>query len=141
MAALTIERLTDFEGTVPSRRTIPMKASTKVFKGGMVAIDASGNAMPAGLIAGGSVRVRGVATHTADNSAGIAGALKVEVHPGVWTFNNSSAGDLIAMKDCGAVCYVVDDNTVALTNGTSTRITAGTIEHVNADGTVRVLLA
>src|SRR5262245_44570803 len=107
MAALTAERLTEFCGNYPVRRTIPMKASSKAFKGGMVAIDSSGNAMAAGLLAGGTVRVRGVAVATADNSAGAAGAIKVEAQAGVYRFLNHGA-DLVTAADVGTDCFVVD---------------------------------
>ncbi len=138
MAALTVERTTDFYGSYPARRTVPVKAATKILKGALVAIDSSGNAMPAGLLAGGSVRCVGVATHTIDNTAGAAGAVKVEVAVGVHKFNNHGA-DLVTNASVGADCFVVDDNTVALTNGTSTRATAGKVQSVDSDG-VRVFI-
>lgn len=140
MAALTQERLTDFFGFYPARRTLPMKAATKVFKGAMVAIDNAGNAMPAGLLAGGSVRVVGVANATSDNLAGAAGATKVEAAPGVFRFLNHAA-DLVTAADVGADCFVVDDNTVAKTSATSTRATAGKVQAIEPDGTVRVFIA
>lgn len=140
MAALTIERLTEFFGLYPGRRTVPVKASTKIYKGALVAIDSSGNAMPAGLLAGGTVRPVGVAAATFDNSAGAAGAIKAEVNPGIYKFNNSSAGDLITAADVGADCYIVDDNTVAKTSNTNTRAVAGKVQQVDTDG-VRVLIA
>lgn len=140
MAALTQERLPDFYGTVPARRTLPMKAATKIYKGAMVAIDSSGNAQPAGLLAGGTVRTVGVAAATTDNSAGAAGAIKVECHPGVYRMNNHGA-DLVTAADVGADCYVVDDNTVAKTSATNTRAVAGKVQMVEADGTVRVFIA
>lgn len=139
MAALTQERLTDFFATVPSRRTMPVKAATKIFKGAMVGVDSAGNAQPAGLLAGGTVRVRGVAQHTADNTSGAAGAIKVECAPGVFRFNNLGA-DLVVAADVGADCYVVDDNTVAKTSATNTRAVAGKVEAVEPDGTVRVYI-
>lgn len=140
MAALTQERLTDFFGTVPARRTVPVKAATKIYKGALVAIDSSGNAMPAGLLAGGTVRPVGVAQHTSDNSAGAAGAVKVECAPGVFQFNNQG-GDLVTAADVGADCYIVDDNTVAKTSATNTRAVAGKVQSVESDGTVRVFIA
>jgi len=138
MPALTQERLTDFFGTVPARRTLPMKAATTVFKGAMVGVDNAGNAQPAGLLAGGTVRVRGVAQHTQANP-GAAGATKVECAPGVYRMNNHGA-DLVVAADVGADCFVVDDNTVAKTNGTNTRPVAGKVEAVEPDGTVRVFI-
>lgn len=140
MAALTQERLTDFFGSVPARRTLPVKAATKIFKGALVAIDSSGNAMPAGLLAAGTVRVVGVAAHTVDNSAGAAGALKVEVSVGVHRFANHGA-DAVVAADVLADCYVLDDQTVAKTHATNTRAVAGKVQMVESDGTVRVFIA
>lgn len=140
MAALTQERLTDFFGSVPARRTLPVKAATKIFKGALVAIDNAGNAMPAGLLAGGTVRPVGVANHTVDNTAGAAGALKVECNPGVYRFNNHGA-DLVTAADVGTDCYIVDDNTVAKTSATNTRAVAGKVQALEPDGTVRVFIA
>lgn len=67
--------------------------------------------------------------------AGAAGELSsVRVRSGIFKFENSSAGDLIANDDVGATCYMVDDQTVALTDGTSTRSAAGKIVRVDSDG-------
>lgn len=139
MTALAQERLTDFFGNVPARRTLPVKAAAKPFKGGMVGIDSSGNAMAAGLLAGGTVRVVGVASATADNSTGAAGAIKCEAIPGVFRFLNHGA-DLVTAADVGADCYCVDDQTVAKTSGTNTRAVAGKVQMVESDGTVRVYI-
>jgi hypothetical protein len=139
MAALAQERLTDFFGLFPARRTVPMKAAAKVFKGGIVAIDSAGNAMAAGLLAGGTVRPVGVASATFDNSAGAAGAIKAEVQVGVFKFLNHGA-DLVTAASVGTDCFIVDDQTVALTSATNTRAVAGKVQSVDSDG-VRVLIA
>jgi hypothetical protein len=138
MAALTQERLTSFYGSYPARRTVDMKAATTIYKGALVAIDSSGNAQPAGLLAGGSVRCVGVASATQANP-GAAAATQVEVQPGIYKFNNHGA-DLVTKASVGADCFVVDDNTVALTSGTNTRPVAGKVQSVDSDG-VRVLIA
>ena len=49
-------------------------------------------------------------------------------------FANSAAADAIAIGDIGAVCFAVDDQTVAKTNGSSTRSPAGIVEDVDATG-------
>jgi hypothetical protein len=136
MAALTQERNTPAFTPYPARRTVDVKASTKILKGAMVAIDSSGNAQPAGLAAGGSVRVVGIASATADNSAGAAGAIQVELLVGQFKFVNHGA-DAVTKASVGADCFVLDDQTVALTSATSTRIVAGKVQQVDADG-VRV---
>ena len=139
MAVLTTERLSTAYTTYPARRTIPMRAAVRIFKGAMVAIDASGNAMPAGLLAGGSVRVVGVAVATFDNSTGAAAALEVEVLVGQFKFVNNP-GELVVRASVGAACFVLDDQTVSLTSATSTRPTAGIVQHIDTDG-VRVFFA
>jgi hypothetical protein len=130
MAALTAARNTPHMGDSAFLHLLklPMKASTVVFAGSLAVIDA-GYAAPGrtalSLIAAGRVE------KTIDNSTGIAGAKTCEVRRGVFGFNNSTAGDLIAQANVGALCYIVDDNTVALTNGTSTRSIAGRIVSVS----------
>lgn len=61
----------------------------------------------------------------------------MEVEAGVFGFNNSSSTDQITNASVGLPCYIVDDNTVALTNGTNTRSVAGRIVDVS-DGQVWV---
>lgn len=139
MTALALERNTEFFGLYPGRRTVDVKAAAKIYKGGMVAIDAAGNAMAAGLLAGGTVRVVGKASATYDNTSGAAAAFKVECEPGIFKFLNHGA-DLVTKASVGALCYVVDDQTVALTNGTATRAPCGIVQQVDSDG-VRVLIA
>jgi hypothetical protein len=139
MAVLTTERLTSFFGHYPARRTVGMRASVKIFQGAMVAIDSSGNAMPAGLLAAGSVRVIGVAAATYDNSAGAAGALECEVKVGEFKLVNN-AGEPVTRALVGADCFVLDDQTVSLTSASSTRAVAGKVQSVDSDG-VRVFFA
>ena len=110
----------------------PVKASTKIWQGGMVAIDAAGYAVPAGATA--AHKVLGRAEDTFDNSSGANAAIKARVSKGVFRWNNSASGDLIALTDIGASCYVVDDNTVAKTSDTGARPVAGIIFDVDADG-------
>jgi hypothetical protein len=130
MTAIT-ERMrdTEFAGVVPARGSYPIKANVWIKKGGMVALDSAGRAMPAGLAAGGSVECVGKSSAEYDNRTGsemggAAGATNVEVEFGVFAWDNSADADLIGIDDLGVV-YVVDDQTVALTNGTDTRIIAG----------------
>lgn len=112
----------------------PVKADAVIYQGALVVLDASGDAMPGDTIANGATVTRGVAFQGKDNTGGADGAITVEVRRGTFRFNNSSAGDLITRAHIGDACYVVDDDTVALTNGSSTRIAAGTIRDVDAGG-------
>lgn len=107
----------------------PVAASTTVHQGGLVVLNA-GYAEP------GSVATGLVAVGRAEGSATAvsAGDAVVEVRRGVFQFKNSLTTDLIAQADVGADCYVVDDETVAKTNGTNTRSRAGKIVAVDSDG-------
>lgn len=129
MAALTKDRNTKRRNG--DQFSYPAKAATKVYAGSMVVLDA-GVAAP-GRTATGLIAV-GVAEETVDNSAGAAGDLNVPVRKGVYRFGNSAAADLIALDDVGVDCYIVDDQTVALTDGTATRSVAGKIVDVDSTG-------
>lgn len=130
MAALTADRNT------PARpgdlREPPVKAGAVLFAGAMAAIDAAGLAVPAASVA--AHRVIGRVDQRADNTASADGAIRVRVQRGIFRFGNSGGGDLIGLKDVGQPCYVVDDQTVALTSNSSARPVAGTIFDVDADG-------
>lgn len=129
MAALTQDRAT------PERAgntfEYPVAAAAKIWAGAIVVLSA-GNAVP-GSTALNLVAV-GRADAPADNTGGAAGAINVKVRKGVFRFTNSAAGDLIVKADIGANCFIVDDQTVAKTNGTNTRSVAGKIEDVDANG-------
>jgi hypothetical protein len=135
MSALVRERLTDFAGVTPARGTVPIAANVRIFKGGLVCTDADGRAVPGDTIANGALAAIGKSSQTYDNRTGstlggAAGAVDVEVEYGVFDWENSGGGDAIAAADVGKVCYVVDDQTVALTSNTSTRGIAGFITEV-----------
>jgi hypothetical protein len=109
----------------------PVKASVKPIQGG-IAVLSGGYAAP-GATATGLVAV-GRFEETVDNTAGSNGAISVRVRSGIFKFANSASGDLIAQSDAGVNCYIVDDQTVAKTDGTGTRSVAGKIVAVDADG-------
>lgn len=110
----------------------PVAAATKIFGGSIVAINAGGYAVPGATAT--TLKAAGVSEHRADNSAGSAGAIRVRLRKGVHRFLNSASTDAIALTDIGATCYIVDDQTVAKTNGTGTRSAAGNVFDVDADG-------
>lgn len=112
--------------------SLPVAAAKKIFAGSLVARDSGGNATP-GATATTLLGV-GRAEEYVDNSAGSAGDKSVTVRKGIYQFANSASGDLIARADIGNDCYIVDDQTVAKTNGTSTRSVAGKVFDVDADG-------
>ena len=130
MAALSADRNTpirtaeDFE--------FPVAAATLIYAGSLVCINASSLATKGAVAT--TLKTVGIATERADNSAGAAGAIRVKVRRGCFRFTNSAAADLIALADIGADCFIVDDQTVAKTNGGATRSIAGKIRDVDADG-------
>lgn len=129
MAALTQDRNTPrAQGEIES---YGVAADAVIFGGALVVLNA-GWAEP-GSTATGLVAV-GRAEGKADNTGGANGDTSVRVQRGIFRFNNSAAGDAIAAADIGADCYIVDDQTVAKTDGTGTRSRAGKIVNVDALG-------
>ncbi|MDH1211133.1 hypothetical protein N5C38_08700 [Pseudomonas chengduensis] len=110
----------------------PVAASTRIFAGSLVCLNAAGNAVPGSLSA--TLKARGVAQEQVDNRDGAAGALRIETRRGVFQFANSASTDEITRADIGSECFIVDDQTVAKTSATDTRSVAGTILDVDAGG-------
>lgn len=130
MSALTTER--DTIARMGDLLSLPMAAAKKIFGGSLVAKDASGNATPGATAT--TILGMGRAKETVDNSAGSAGDLSCEIEKGIFRFGNSASTDTITQADIGNDCYIVDDQTVAKTSGTSTRSIAGKIFDVDAQG-------
>ncbi|KTE24455.1 MULTISPECIES: hypothetical protein [unclassified Sphingopyxis] len=107
-------------------------ANVKIWQGAFVALSATGYATPGAVAT--TLKADGIALSTVDNTGGAAGDKTVEVEKGVFQFKNSTAGDAIAIADIGNDCYIVDDETVAKTNGGATRSIAGKIADVDAQG-------
>jgi hypothetical protein len=101
----------------------PAAAGAKIYVGTLVALDASGNAVPA--TAGGKA-VRGVAEHDVDNTAGGVGDKVVSSRQTVYRFESST----LTRTDIGAIAYVADNQTVAKT-GTAI---AGLVVDVDING-------
>ncbi|MBN8917746.1 MAG: hypothetical protein J0I31_19285 [Rhizobiales bacterium] len=130
MVALTSDRNT------PARsgdiREFPVAAGAVIYAGALVALNASGYAVPAATAT--TLKVVGRAEQAVDNTGGAAGAVTAKVGAGIYRFGNSTSTDAIADTDIGADCYAVDDQTVAKTSGSSTRSVAGKVFDVDALG-------
>jgi hypothetical protein len=112
-----------------------MAAAVLLYEGAMAARDSSGYMRPAR--ATNTDTVMGVCRKRADNSAGSAGTFAggVEVDPeAIACFGNSANADAITAAHIGLSCYVVDDQTVALTDNGGARPRAGKIHDVTTDG-------
>lgn len=107
------------------------------FAGGVVIVKSDGFAYVG--ITGTSQKIPGVCAFDLDTTGLADGAKQVHLTGGtIGAFENSAAADAIAEDDVGKRCYLVDDETVALTDGTGTRSDAGMIFDVDADGRVTV---
>lgn len=127
--ALTADRNTPMrDGELVS---VPM-AAVKIFAGGLVATNATGHATPGAVST--ALTYIGRAEQTVDNSAGAPGDKSVMVRRGkAFKFANSAA-DAVTQAEFGQACYIVDDATVAKTNGNGTRSPAGVVVGVESDG-------
>lgn len=130
MTALTADRATP-RYTDKVMHDYPMKAATKGYAGALAVLD--GGWLAPGRTATTLIAV-GVFDKYADNSAGANGDINGRIKSGIYRFNNSASTDLIAMTEVGVNCYIVDDNTVAKTNGSATRSVAGMVVNVDAQG-------
>ncbi len=110
-------------------RTVPVAAGAIIYAGALVVL-AAGVAQPGSTAL--NLVALGRAEAQANNSCGAAGAINVRVRRGTFLWNNSTGADAITEAAIGEPCYIVDDNTVALTNGTNTRSVAGTIFDIDA---------
>lgn len=136
MTALAADRMT------PERQLgsahLPVAANTRIFAGSLVAINASGNAVPVTNTGSATtLRVIGRAADHVDNRTdvegpGLAGSLSVKVEFGVFQWANLS--DSISLANLGSACYAQDDQTVALSSDGGDRPVAGRIVDVDDGG-------
>lgn len=104
----------------------PVAAGATIRGGALVALDASGNAIPAAAAA---PVMRGIAMAPAENASGDAGDVRVETARGAWLIPTDGSID---RTHIGKPAYVVDDATVGAT-GT---LIAGICLDVTAGGAV-----
>jgi hypothetical protein len=135
MTALAIERSTirmDSSGqSIPDKLALGVAANVVAYQGGIACVGAAGWLVNASS----TLALRAVGRWSLDvnTTGGTAGATIVEVDQGVFKYANSTSADLIAQANVGQLCYVVDDQTVALTNGSGTRSPAGIITLIDPD--------
>lgn len=125
---LTQDRNTEMKAT--EVLVVPVAAAKRIFAGALVMANATGFATPGAAATGQSYLGR--AEEYVDNRDGADGAATVEIRRGKafkWA-NDGSITQAHFMK----TAYIVDDQTVAATDGTSTRSAAGRIVGIDADG-------
>ncbi|KWT81147.1 hypothetical protein [Candidatus Magnetominusculus xianensis] len=131
MAALTKDRDT----LRRDGKSIALGVATgkKIYKGSLVALDANGYAAPGATST--TLKGIGMSEENVDNVNGQNGDEIVNLRKdGAFRFENFAGADEITMAEIGNDCYIVDDQTVAKTNGLNTRSAAGKIFDVDADG-------
>lgn len=104
-------------------------AGQTIYRGALVALNASGE-----LVKGATATTLKALGRADTSTLDVAYDGLIRVRRGVFRWKNSAAGDAITNADYGATVYIVDDETVAKTNGTNTRSAAGICRGVDAEG-------
>jgi hypothetical protein len=132
MTAISAERDTARKGKGNEPLSYPVAASTKIWKGTQVALNASGYLVPVTAAAG--LVVIGRSNQTADNSTGANGAINCEVEEGTFLWENSASTEAITIAEIGDLCFGVDNQTVAKTSGSNARSVSGIVQDVDSSG-------
>lgn len=130
MANITVPR--DLKRHDPSSELDDsVAAATKLIKGSIYGLDASGNAikMESGVVA----TARGEVLVTVDNTSGAAGDLRVRGRAGQFELH-VLAGDEPTKADIGKLVYASDNQTVGRTSGAGVRPVMGTLIRMTKAG-------
>ena len=111
---------------------VPMTAGAVAFAGGIAVVAADGYAAPGSTAL--ALIFLGRFEEAKDNTTGADGAVSVRIRRKKAFKWKNSATDAITQADFGKVCFIVDDETVARTDGTTTRSECGVIVGVDSDG-------
>ena len=107
----------------------PMAAAVLIYAGAIVMLDAAGNAVSGKTATG--LTPRGIAREHVDNRSGIIADKSVPSANGCHRFINDAS---ITRAEIGSTAFVVDDETVAKSDGGGTRSMLGTIIDVDVIG-------
>lgn len=130
MANLTAPRDTHEIASGATSIVLPVKATTTIYQGSIVAIDADGYAIPGKKAAG--LKAAGRAEETVENT-GKDGEATVRVTRGVFVFDNSSTtANKVGIADMLGLCYMEDDHTV--TKAATGASVAGLVVRVDDEG-------
>ncbi|MYM80542.1 hypothetical protein GTP44_01025 [Duganella sp. FT50W] len=128
--SLTADRNTPHK----ERENLPVLVAggAKIFAGAIAMANAAGFCVPGATAT--NLTYLGRAEMSVDNTAGTDGAATITVRRKKAFLWANSATDPVTQADLFKTCYVVDDQTVAKTNGTNTRSAAGRVVGVDASG-------
>lgn len=100
-----------------------------IYAGALVAVNSSGYAVAASDAA--SIQVIGCAAEKVDETGKASGTDNITILMGTFRYKN---GDTVTDANIGDICYVVDDQTVSVTNSGSNAAIAGIVADVDSDG-------
>ena len=112
MAALTAARDTSEISNGARHLILPVKGSTTIYQGALVALDASGYAVPGSKAA--TLTAAGRAEDTVANT-GADGEVSIRVARGVFVFDNATDAGKLTAAHVLKPCYIADDQTVTAT--------------------------
>ena len=112
MAALTAARDTSEISNGARHLILPVKGSTTIYQGALVALDASGYAVPGSKAA--TLTAAGRAEETVANT-GADGEVSIRVARGVFVFDNATDAGKLTAAHVLKPCYIADDQTVTAT--------------------------
>ncbi len=139
MAALTNARNTPEMADGGRMRVYPVEANTNIYLGGIVALDAAGNAVPASATTTVATALRiigraeyvsnGIPGQNAINNPGATGAISITARKGVFLYATDGS---VGAAQVGLVCFALDDNSVTAAD----RVSGATVQQYAAAGTV-----
>jgi hypothetical protein len=110
---------------------VPVATGVTIYAGALVALNASGYATPGAVAT--TLTYLGRAEEQVVN-AGANGAKTINVRRKKAFKWKNHGPDAVVQADLGKTCYIVDDETVAKTDGTATRSAAGKVVGLDSDG-------
>ena len=139
MAALSNSRNTPEMADGGRMRVLPVEANTNIYLGGIVALNAAGNAVPASAttttanalkVVGRAEYVKnGIPGQNAINNPGAAGAISITARKGVFLYASDGS---VGAAQLGLNCFALDDNTVTALD----RASGATVQQYAAAGIV-----
>lgn len=131
MTALVADRNTSMKDA--ELISVPMAATTKIFAGSIVCVNAAGYATKGAATTG--LVYLGRAEEMIDNTTGSAGFKSITVRRGKAFKYANEATDPVTQASLGKSCYIFDDQTVCATaGGLSARPDCGRVIAVDVDG-------
>jgi len=111
---------------------IPVATGVIIYAGALLAVNAAGYAVPG--VTSAALTYVGRADESIDNAEGADGNATVMVRRNMAFMFNNLPADAVTQASLGALCYIVDDETVAGSDGAGSRSAAGIVLGVESNG-------